>query len=232
MDLFSDSNDVQTLRDRFIPILGAWASVLNTNTLERLKTTLSLISKDSENNIVYPDRKDILKLFREISPNNIRVVVIGQDPFHNGNANGYSFGCKLNVTPSLKQIIDSMKKSVPTTNIKKDIGLQYLANQGVFLLNTILSVRAGNPLSHNNLGWQSFTTDVVKYIQSQPNIVWLLWGSKAKEYEKYIINPTNFIIEDTHPVSASYNNKDWNSKCFVECNNILKEKNLKEIVWL
>lgn len=232
MDLFSDTKATQSLRERLEPYLGDWVLKLNSLQIQQLQITLQLVNVDSRSNTVYPKKNEVFRIFKNCKLEDIRVVILGQDCYHNGNANGYAFGCAQTMSPSLHQIVDSIKKTLPKTDIKKDIGLQYLVDQGVFLLNTILTVRAGSPLSHDNLGWQSFTIDIVKLIQTRNDIVWLLWGSKAKEYTKIITNPTHFIIEDTHPASASHNNRDWNSKCFVECNNILREKNLKEIVWL
>ena len=153
-------------------------------------------------------------------------------PYYNGNAMGYAFGCAYTPSPSLKQMLKSMEVSCGNSKISKDIQLNYLVKQGVFLLNTILTVRAGSPLSHENIGWQSFTKTVISKIQEQDNIVWLLYGSKARVLKSLIKNPTNFVIEDNHPASASYEGEDWNSLSFRDCNNFLKSKNIKEIKWL
>ena len=228
-DLFSQQPN--NPREIFKVSLGDWVNHLEYNTLDKLKTTLGLVNKDRDKFLVYPDRVDVLRLFKDCKLEDIKVVVLGQDCYYNGNANGYAFGCKEKVSPSLTQILKAMENTITPSNIDKNIDLTYLVKQGVFLLNTILTVRSGTPLSHDHLGWQNFTKDVIELIDKKhKNIVWLLWGSKAKAYSNIIKN--GLILTDSHPASASYNNQVWNTNCFVECNKYLKENGKEEIKWL
>jgi uracil-DNA glycosylase len=228
-----DGNNAR-LREVFKASLNTWVKDFSYDTLQRLETTLAMVNEDRQHCIVYPTKYDVLRIYREIPLKSIKVVILGQDPYHDGNANGFAFGCKNTLSPSLKQILDALNHYFKADKtFKKDIDLEYLVKQNVFLLNTVLTVRFGQPLSHNRVGWQSFTKDTVKLInEKRDNIVWLLWGSKAKSYKEIITNPTHKIITDEHPVSAEYDKERWLSPSFLDCNTFLNENNLGEIKWL
>lgn len=232
-NIFDGQEESIKLKKYFETYMGNWSEIFSIDTLFRLKTTMKFVIDDAKNNhTIYPKRNETFRIYRDCPIDKVRVVIIGQDPYFNGNANGYAFGCKNEISPSLKQIIHSISKTCPKTEIKKDIGLSYLVEQGVFLLNTILTVREGQPLSHENIGWQNFTRDTIKLINKQDrNIVWLLWGGKAKYNRHLITNPKHSVYEDIHPVSATYEGEEWMSSTFQQTNEFFRNENQEEIKW-
>ncbi len=226
------SSEVNNLKSRFQNDLGEWIDVFPESTLLKLQMILKQVRDDSINAQIYPAREDVLRIYRDCSIDKVRVVILGQDPYFNGNANGYAFSCKQSISPSLKQIVHSIDSTCEKANIHKDISLRYMVEQGVFLLNTILTVRANAPLSHERLGWQQFTKETIELINKQDrHIVWLLWGSKAKEYKKYITNLEHKVLIAEHPVAASHNGRMWNCNHFVETNKFFKDLKQEEIKW-
>ena len=235
MNLFS--NIPTTLRDEFKTSLREWSDILPLETLERVKTTLAAVKNRSTLAKVYPEPQDIFKIYQNLKLEDIKVVILGQDPYHDGNAMGYAFGCKINPSPSLKHILNAMQENnIEQDTIKKDIQLEYLVKQGVFLLNTCLTVEAGNPKSHEYLGWQDFTRDtIIEIAQKNKNVVWLLWGKSAQNYYdtimKYTING-NMAFGAEHPAAAAHRNERWVCNHFSKANNYLIQHNIKPIQWL
>ena len=180
----------------------------------------------------YPKTKDIFKALQLTPFENIKVVILGQDPYHDGNATGVAFACKKSVSPSLKQIWNSIKKDSIKELENVNPNLEHLVQQGVLLVNTILTVEEGIPLSHKRLNWEHFIEYVLNELNNnRKNIVYMLWGSQAKAYSKYINSENNLILTETHPVYAAYNNKEWNCTHFSQCNKYLKEHNIEPIKW-
>lgn len=212
----------------------------------------------------YPERSQIFRVF-EMPITAIRVIVLGADPYPNGQATGLSFGVRLydygKLPPSLKVIQNEVYNSSTLQAFKKHEGitwqtLEHWWKQGVFLLNTALTVEQKNAGSH--LGqWQWFTREVIKIIVNHKKAVWLLWGAKAKVYADYIpdsivlpsyINKnmgisidssidapnTNFVLFADHPAAEAYPNSEYKfTGCnhFNICNEILKAKNQSPIKW-
>ena len=195
------------------------------------------IDKRYETTTVFPEKQNIFKAFFLTKLDNLKVVILGQDPYYNGNANGYAFGCKQNVSASLLHILKSIRSNTDAEILmkkepKNDASLKYLVEQGVFLLNTILTVRAGQPESHANIGWQPFTTEIIGIISDKrENIVFMLWGAYAKAYKPLIDSKKHLILEWSHPASAAHNNSEWNCTHFKECNEYLQNKNITPINW-
>ncbi|MFN5443966.1 MAG: uracil-DNA glycosylase [Crocinitomicaceae bacterium] len=202
-----------------------------------LKNTLE---DEFDNHIILPEKDVILKVL-ELSPKNIKVVILGQDPYPTfGHANGLSFSVNNKVAPlpkSLSNIYKELKKEFPNFNPSNG-NLEKWFEQGVFLLNTILTIRQGQPLSHKRIGWELFTINIIKYLQNQQkDIVYLLWGKNAHLYENYIDNSKNLIIKTSHPSPLGYTKsgidfipfKDSNQ--FRETNLYLSSNNKGEIHW-
>ncbi len=185
--------------------------------------------------VVYPPRKEMFKAFQLTPLKSIKVVIIGQDPYHEENqAMGLCFSVPKGVPlpPSLINIYKEIENNFGF-KMKNNGDLTYLAKQGVLLLNTILSVRKSMPLSHQNIGYDEFIKDVLTAIneQDQP-IVFLLWGSYARSLKKYLNNPLHLILEATHPSPLSANRGGFfNQYHFVKANNYLKSHGLTEINW-
>ncbi|MBP5835858.1 uracil-DNA glycosylase [Candidatus Phytoplasma meliae] len=184
------------------------------------------------NKIIYPDQKDIFAAFRLTPFEKVKVVLLGQDPYHGPNqAHGLSFSVKsLYRPPSLNNIFKELNNDLQVNNHKND--LTSWALQGVLLLNAILTVQKGQPLSHHNIGWQEFTKNIFKTLQTKKNIVYLLWGNFAQNYQKYIIKENNYIIKSSHPSPLSAFKSFFGSKPFSKINIYLKSHGIKEINWV
>lgn len=154
-------------------------------------------------------------------------------PYHDENADGLAFSTKLDkYPPSLEKIIDAVHAEYPSSFNESITGdLQAWADQGVFLLNKVLTVEK-TARSHYNKGWEQFTSEVIKAISAKrTNVVYMLWGNEAQEYEKYI-SPGNLIIKTEHPAAACYGKRNWeNKKCFYNCNKYLIENKIEPIEW-
>ncbi len=187
-------------------------------------------------NVVYPPRDMVFQAFKFTSPKDLKVVIIGQDPYHNpGQAMGMSFSVPrgMPLPPSLVNIYKEIQNDMKITMNFENGDLTPWALQGVLLLNAYLTVRAGVPLSHKRPEYEKFISDVLDYLESldQP-IVYMLWGGFAKKYEKKIHNPKHLILKAAHPSPLSANQGGWfNQHLFSKCNNFLNENDLKEINW-
>jgi uracil-DNA glycosylase len=218
-------------------LIGSWADVLPLDTIEQLASIVDTVIvertvyKDVK---IYPELKDIFKVFR-MPLDSVKVVILGQDPYYNGNATGLSFACKNNVSKSLFKIGQGIYYNYPDTKAVFDdsnMGLEYWESQGVFLLNSALTTREGQPESHLAL-WGFFTDEVIRAISiNSPNTVaFMLWGKYARE-KKPLINKRHKILEFSHPVSASYANVRWDCPHFKQVNNWLEARNKQPIQWL
>lgn len=207
---------------------GYWKKFINNNSII-INEILSKI--DFDNKIIFPNKKDIFNAYKLTPYENIKVVIIGQDPYHNdGQAQGLAFSVPDNfkLPPSLKNIFIELKSDLNIIN--ENGNLEFWAKQGVFLINTILTVEKNKPLSHSKFGWDKLITETIKEINKKDNVIFLLWGGEAKKYKKYITS-NNFIIEDPHPSPLSCYRGFWGSKPFSKINNILDKNNIENINW-
>jgi uracil-DNA glycosylase len=182
---------------------------------------------------VFPPKSQIFRAL-ELTPfGEVKVVIIGQDPYHNDNqANGLSFSVSEDVSapPSLKNIFTELKSDLGIERQKKD--LEDWAKQGVLLLNSSLTVRAHSPNSHKYLGWDRFTNFIIEEISDEKeNVVFVLWGAFAQKKEELIDSSKHFIIKSAHPSPFSVHRGFYGSKPFSKVNNFLKSKNIKPISW-
>ena len=192
------------------------------------------INKEYETKTIYPPYDEIFNAFKLTPLNEVKVVILGQDPYHEkGQAHGLAFS-----TPA------GRPKPRSLNNIFKEINAEYdypipesgclesWANQGVFLLNTVLTVEEGNANSHSKCGWQIFTDNVIKLLdcQTQP-IVFLLWGKQAEKKKELIKNPNHLVLITSHPSPFSARRGFFGSNHFIKANEFLKQNNLKEINW-
>ena len=182
---------------------------------------------------VFPPKSQIFRAL-ELTPfDEVKVVIIGQDPYHNDNqANGLSFSVAEDVSapPSLKNIFTELKSDLGIERQKKD--LEDWAKQGVLLLNSSLTVRAHSPNSHKDLGWDRFTNFIIEEISDEKeNVVFVLWGAFAQKKEELIDSSKHFIIKSAHPSPFSVHRGFYGSKPFSKVNNFLKSKNIKPISW-
>lgn len=193
--------------------------------------------------IVYPDKKVRYRALEMDPTKNIKVVILGQDPYHDGSANGLAFDnnftAREKVSPSLLNIFKEVNTSRTFEEYADnyDSYLEPWEQQGVLLLNTSLSVAKGEPNSHEK-HWRNFTSDVLSILNEQDDIIYLAWGKFAQDIiEKNITNPTAIIIKTTHPspFSANKASKDApafiGSGCFNKVNDVLISKGKEPIVW-
>jgi len=193
------------------------------------------LDKEYKSQTIYPPRNLMFNAFELTSPKDIKVVILGQDPYHNpGQAMGLSFsvpkGEKL--PPSLVNIYKEIENDLGLK--MKDCGdLTYLGKQGVLLINAYLSVRKNQPLSHHIKEYDLFMHDLFEYLDKldQP-IVFMLWGNFAKQYKKQITNPKHIILESVHPSPLGANHGGWfGLHQFSRCNKFLSDNKLTPIDW-
>lgn len=184
---------------------------------------------------IYPAYQDIFKAFSITPLAHVKVVILGQDPYHRENqATGLSFSVPHGflLPPSLKNIYKEIESDL---GIKKDFSngnLETWATQGVFLLNSVLSVAAHSPASHKGIGWEEFTDHVIKTIsEKKEHVVFFLWGNFAKSKESLIDKKKHLILVAAHPSPFSAYSGFFGCKHFSKCNNYLKKHSIKEIGW-
>lgn len=198
------------------------------------KKTLKLVEKEYVNKEVYPLKKDIFNALKLTTYENVKVVIIGQDPYHGeGEAHGLSFSVQrgIKIPPSLRNIYKELENDL---NIKPAMygDLTAWTKEGVLLLNSTLTVIKDLPNSHKNIGWETFTNYIIKKLNEKNTpIVFILWGNFAKNKRIYINNPIHLIIESTHPSPFSAYNGFFGSKPFSKTNDFLILNNIKPINW-
>lgn len=183
---------------------------------------------------VYPDMYDIFNALKYTTYSNVKVVIIGQDPYHEeGQAHGLSFSVKkgIQIPPSLlniyKELNDDIGFKIPSHGC-----LESWAKNGVLLLNNVLTVRKGEANSHRGCGWEIFTDEVIKLLNNhQKPIVFMLWGSNAQEKGKLITNPRHFVLKAPHPSPLSAYRGFFGCKHFSQANDFLKKTGQTPIDW-
>jgi len=191
------------------------------------------VKNEYKNKIIYPPYSDIFNALRYTDYNEVKVVILGQDPYHGeGEAHGLSFSVKegVKMPPSLINIFKELEDDL---GIKRNISdLTDWAKKGVFLLNSIMTVVKDNPLSHKEKGWEIFTDYIIsKLNEREKPIVFVLWGGFARSKKKLITNKNHFVIESVHPSPLSAYNGFFGSKPFSKINEFLKNNNFESINW-
>ena len=218
-----------------VKIEKSWKKILNSEFKKEYFNSLVTFLKDEyKNNIIYPPGKKIFRSFDYCPFDKVKVVIIGQDPYHGINqANGLCFSVnkEIKIPPSLFNIFKEIKSDVGI-DIPNHGDLKRWAIQGVLLLNSVLTVRQNLPGSHSNKGWENFTDKVISIIsKNKNNIVFLLWGSYAKSKLKNIDQNKHLILTSSHPSPFSAYNGFFNSYHFSKTNKYLKKNNIREIKW-
>lgn len=211
-----------------------WYDVLNNYNIEKkYKKLFEKINNEYKKGNIFPKKDDLFNAFKFTEYKNIKVVILGQDPYHGvGEAEGLAFSVNKNVKrpPSLRNIFKELENDL---NIKRENNSLFdWAEQGVFLLNSVLSVVVDKPASHKNIGWEEFTNDIIKLIneKSEP-VVFILWGNFARSKKKLITNKKHLILESAHPSPLSASRGFFGSKPFSKTNDFLKNNNIDEIRW-
>lgn len=199
---------------------------------EYFRKIVLYINKAYKERPIYPPKNYILRALSLTDYNDVKVVILGQDPYHGiGEANGLAFSVNngIKLPPSLKNIYKELNNDL-NIPISPKGDLTCWAKEGVLLLNSILTVEKDSPASHKNLGWETFTDAIIKKINEKDSpVVFILWGNFAKSKKPLITNPKHLVISSSHPSPFSCNYGFFGSKPFSQTNNFLKENNIQEI---
>lgn len=198
------------------------------------KNLYNFVKEEYSTHVIYPNADDIFNAFHFTPLSDVKVVILGQDPYHNVNqAHGLCFSVKpeVDIPPSLvniyKELEDDLGCSIPNHGY-----LKKWADQGVLLLNTVLTVRAHQAASHQGKGWETFTDAVIQAVNEQDRpIVFILWGKPAQTKKKMLTNPKHLILEAPHPSPLSAYRGFFGSKPFSKTNEYLKENGIEPIDW-
>ena len=212
-----------------------WDQILeNEFKKEYFYNLLKFVQSEYKIKTVYPSKSEVFKAFRYTPYKSLKVVILGQDPYHGeGEAEGLSFSVKRGIKkpPSLNNIFKELHDDLGC-NIPENGSLVPWAKQGVLLLNTVLTVIKDQAASHKNIGWETFTDEVIKKInEKEEPVVFILWGSFARSKKKLITNKKHLIIESAHPSPLSAYNGFFGSRPFSKTNNFLIKNNLDPINW-
>jgi len=198
---------------------------------EWFKTLMDRVKHEYETKTIYPLYPNIYNSLKTTDYNNVKVVIIGQDPYHGPfEAHGFSFSVQdgIKLPPSLQNIF---KELYTDLNIKNTTGdLTKWAEEGVLLLNSILTVEKDKPLSHKDLGWEQFTDNIIKILNDKEEpVVFILWGTQAKKKMELITNPKHLVITSPHPSPFSAYNGFFGSKPFSKANDFLIKNKIESI---
>ena len=214
---------------------ASWKKYLKTEfEKDYFKTLSSFVENERKTHSVFPPSELTFAALNKTSLEEVKVVILGQDPYHNhSQANGLSFSVPngIKIPPSLKNIFKELQSDmackVPTSG-----NLEAWTEQGVLLLNATLSVRAHVPGSHQKKGWEMFTDKIITLISEKcEHIVFILWGNFAQQKVKLIDEKKHFIIKSVHPSPFSARNGFFDSKPFSKCNEYLTSVSKKNIDW-
>lgn len=198
------------------------------------KDLLEFLKEEYKSKTIYPSKSEIFNAFRYTSFDDVKVVIIGQDPYHGPKqAEGLSFSVSNEVLkpPSLKNIFKELESDLGIP-FPKHNSLKPWTQEGVMLLNAVLTVEEHNPTSHKDKGWEQFTDNVIKILnEKETPIVFILWGSFARGKKNLITNKKHYIIESAHPSPFSAYNGFFGSKPFSKTNEFLRKNNIREINW-
>jgi uracil-DNA glycosylase len=213
----------------------SWKNILGKEfEREYFKNLISFVEDEYCKQTIYPSTGDVFRAFDLCPFDDVKVVILGQDPYHGPEqANGLCFAVHdgISLPPSLKNIYKEIESDI---GIKPSSSgdLSRWAKQGVLLLNSTLTVRANTPGSHQKKGWEEFTDAVIKKLSDEKeNLVFILWGNYAKQKGSVIDREKHLVLESAHPSPFSARTGFFGSKPFSKTNNYLKEKKKGEINW-
>ena len=207
----------------------------NSHQISALKRIQNILKqKQKEGDIIYPPQTEILRAFEMCDFNNVKVVIVGQDPYHGeGEANGMAFSVNegLKIPPSLRNIFKEIEDEFSCEPLQTG-DLSNWASQGVFLLNTILTVEKDQPLSHQGIGWQAFTNYCVAEIsEKHEKMIFLLWGNNANQLNQYIDETKHIILSSVHPSPLAAHKGFFGNNHFKKANKMLRKMGKEPIDW-
>ncbi len=201
---------------------------------EYFKKLMLFLDKEYESKTIYPEKSKIFNAFHESSFEKTKVVIIGQDPYHQkGQAHGLAFSVNnIKIPPSLKNIYKEINDDLGLSPTVSDGNLQIWAQQGVLLLNTILTVEDSSPMSHKNQGWEVFTDKVIEILNTKKeNLVFILWGKPAESKASSVDKKKHLVLTAPHPSPLSSYRGFFGCKHFSLCNKYLIKTAQEPISW-
>ncbi len=218
-----------------VKIEESWKTLLKDEfEKDYFKQLVEFVKQEYKTQTIYPAGKDIFKAFDLCPVDKVKVVIIGQDPYHGkGQAHGLCFSVKENISvpPSLQNIYKELHADIGK-EIPKNGNIEHWAKQGVLMLNATLTVRAGQAGSHQGKGWETFTDAVIEKIaDKKEKLVFLLWGAYAQRKGQVIDAEKHYILESAHPSPFSAHRGFLGNKHFSKTNQYLKKNGLTEIIW-
>lgn len=205
---------------------------LQINGLKRIQNIIN--QKNKEGAVIFPPQSEILKAFELCEFEQVKVVIIGQDPYHGqGEANGLAFSVNdgVKIPPSLRNIFKEIETEFECEPFESG-NIKFWAEQGVLLLNTILTVEKDKPLSHQGIGWQAFTSFCVwKISENHEKVIFMLWGSNANQLTQYIDETKHVVLTSVHPSPLSAHKGFFGNNHFKKANKILRKMGKEPIQW-
>lgn len=199
------------------------------------KRLRSILIQEYRTQSIFPGMYDIFNALKYTSYSDVKCVIIGQDPYHGaGQAHGLSFSVKKGVAPppSLVNIFKEIRDDIGIDNTGKHGELTKWAENGVLLLNSVLTVRENQARSHRGLGWEEFTSNVIRLLNEREKpMVFLLWGNDAKQKAQLITSPQHLVLKSAHPSPLSAFNGFFGCRHFSKTNEFLKSRSIPEIDW-
>lgn len=193
----------------------------------------SFVEDERRRHAVYPSRENVFAALHATPYADVKVLILGQDPYHGPNqAHGLCFSVQRGVQPPpslvniFKELRDDLGFAIPPHG-----NLEAWARRGVLLLNTTLTVRAGQAASHQGKGWETFTDEVIRQVNEKPFVVFVLWGAHARKKKTLINSARHAIVESAHPSPLSAHNGFFGSRPFSKINAALRDARLEEIDW-
>tara|TARA_B100001109_G_C18824915_1_gene456459 strand:- start:601 stop:1275 length:675 start_codon:yes stop_codon:yes gene_type:complete len=222
------------MKNEICNINNGWKEILESEINQKYFYKLSNILKNfREKKTILPNERDVFKAFKLCNYNDLKIVIIGQDPYHNINqAHGLAFSVKSKkIPPTLSNIIKELRNDVKI-EIPRNGNLERWAKQGVLLINSTLTVEHNKPNSHKHIGWQKFTDNIISYIsKSKKGIIFMIWGNHAKNKVKLIDKSKHHILIAPHPSPLSAYRGFFGCKHFSKSNSILISQRKKTIDW-
>jgi uracil-DNA glycosylase len=197
------------------------------------KQLQTFVDDERRRHTVYPSREDVFASLRTTPYADVKVLVLGQDPYHGpGQAHGLCFSVQRDIEPppSLVNIFKELRDDIGIP-IPGHGNLEAWARRGVLLLNTTLTVRAGQAASHQGKGWETFTDQVIRVVNEKPFVVFVLWGAHARKKKVLIDTQRHVVVESAHPSPLSAHNGFFGSRPFSKVNEALRNARLEEIDW-
>jgi len=215
--------------------MNKWKDIIeNEKQQDYFKSLKTFVDDEYTKKAIYPEKKNIFKAFELCSYDNLKVVILGQDPYHQPNqAQGLAFSTPKEIKnpPSMVNILKEIETDIGVCHTL-DGDLTNWAKQGVLLINDVLTVEHSKPKSHSNKGWEIFTDNIIKYISThKEGIIFVLWGNPAIRKSRLIDQTKHFVLTAPHPSPLSAYRGFFGCKHFSQINQILKNQGKKEIIW-